>query len=152
MSFSSWWLLLLQSMGSRHAVFSSCVSQALGHRLGSCGTWTQFHGMWDLPRSGIEPMSPAWAGRFFTTEPPRKPLSTTFIKNTSCVTLGNFMSSLRHDVLIQWGLKVPTLQIVLRAIQSLRAPEVAPGGRPQLCKERRTTVLSSGRCVSGCLD
>ena len=98
MSFSSWWLLLLQRMGSRHAVFSSCVSRALGHRLGSCGTWTQFHGMWDLPRSGIEPMSPARAGRFFTTEPPGKPLSTAFVKNTSCVTLGNFMCSLRRDV------------------------------------------------------
>ena len=29
--------------------------------------------MWDLPESGVEPMSPALAGRFFTTEPPRKP-------------------------------------------------------------------------------
>ena len=28
----------------------------------------------DLPRSGIEPVSPAVAGRFFTTEPPGKPL------------------------------------------------------------------------------
>ena len=28
--------------------------------------------MWDLPGSGIKPMSPALAGRFFTTEPPRK--------------------------------------------------------------------------------
>ena len=25
--------------------------------------------MWDLPGSGIEPLSPAWAGRFFTTGP-----------------------------------------------------------------------------------
>ena len=25
-------------------------------------------GMWNLPRSGTEPMSPALAGRFFTTE------------------------------------------------------------------------------------
>ena len=30
----------------------------------------------DLPDSGIEPMSPALAGRFFTTEPPRSPVST----------------------------------------------------------------------------
>ena len=35
--FSLWWLLLLQSMGSRHAGFSSCVSQALESRLSSCG-------------------------------------------------------------------------------------------------------------------
>ena len=30
--------------------------------------------MWDLPRSGIEPVSPAFAGGFFTTGPPGKPL------------------------------------------------------------------------------
>ena len=31
------------------------------------GTWAQLlHGMWDLPGSGIEPMSPALAGGFFT--------------------------------------------------------------------------------------
>ena len=31
------------------------------------------HSMWDLPRLGIEPMSPALAGGLFTTEPPGKP-------------------------------------------------------------------------------
>ena len=30
--------------------------------------------MWDLPGPGIEPMSPAFAGRFLTTEPPREVL------------------------------------------------------------------------------
>ena len=29
--------------------------------------------MWDLPRSGLEPLSPALAGRFSTTAPPGKP-------------------------------------------------------------------------------
>ena len=32
------WLLLLQSMGCRRVGFSSCGSQALEHRLSSCGT------------------------------------------------------------------------------------------------------------------
>ena len=31
------------------------------------------HGMWDLPRPGLEPVSPALAGRFPTTAPPGKP-------------------------------------------------------------------------------
>ena len=31
------------------------------------------HGMWDLPRSGIELLSPALAGKFFTNESPGKP-------------------------------------------------------------------------------
>ena len=33
-----------------------------------------FPSLGDLPNPGIEPTSPALASRFFTTEPPRKPL------------------------------------------------------------------------------
>ena len=33
----------------------------------------QFSSPGDLPRPGIEPASPALAGRFFTTKPPGKP-------------------------------------------------------------------------------
>ena len=33
-----------------------------------------FHPPGDFPDPGIEPMSPALAGRFLTAEPPRKPL------------------------------------------------------------------------------
>ena len=29
--------------------------------------------MWDLPGPGLEPVSPALAGRFLTTAPPAKP-------------------------------------------------------------------------------
>ena len=35
--------------------------------------------MWDLPRPGLEPVSPALAGRFLTTAPPGKPLLSYFI-------------------------------------------------------------------------
>ena len=43
-------------------------------RLSSCGTRDQLlRGMWDLPRPGLEPVSPALAGRFSTTAPPGKP-------------------------------------------------------------------------------
>ena len=61
-----------QALG--HSDFSSCGSWALEHRLKSCGTQAYlFCGMWDLSRSRIKLMSPALAGRFFTTEPPGKP-------------------------------------------------------------------------------
>ena len=43
-------------------------------RLSNCGSQAQLlHGMWDLPRSGLKPVSPALAGRFLTTVPPGKP-------------------------------------------------------------------------------
>ena len=51
-----------------------CGSWALEHRLNSCGTRAYLlRGMWDLPGSGVKPMSPALAGRSFTAEPPQKP-------------------------------------------------------------------------------
>ena len=43
-------------------------------RLSSCGSRAQLlRGMWDLPRPGLEPVSPALAGRLPTTAPPGKP-------------------------------------------------------------------------------
>ena len=48
-------------------------------RLSSCGSRAQLLlGMWDLPRPGLEPVSPALAGRFSTTAPPGKPRSVLF--------------------------------------------------------------------------
>ena len=37
--------------------------------------------MWDLPRPGLEPVSPALAGGFLTTAPPRKPYAFVFVEN-----------------------------------------------------------------------
>ena len=51
-------------------------------RLSSCGSRAQLlRGMWDLPRPGLKPVSPALAGRFSTTAPPGKP-QTSYIFNT----------------------------------------------------------------------
>ena len=48
-------------------------------RLSSCGSRAQLlRGMWDLPRPGLEPVSPALAGRFSTTAPPGKPPTSAF--------------------------------------------------------------------------
>ena len=51
-------------------------------RLSSCGSRAQLlRGMWDLPRPGLEPVSPALAGRLSTTAPPGKPsLFVSFLK------------------------------------------------------------------------
>ena len=46
----------------------------LTRRLSSCGSRAQLlRGMWDLPRPGLEPVSPALAGRLPTTAPAGKP-------------------------------------------------------------------------------
>ena len=64
----SWGYSLAAMQASCRTGFSCCGAQVLEHGLNSCGTW-------DLPGPGIEPVSPALAGRVFTTEPPGKPLS-----------------------------------------------------------------------------
>ena len=59
--FSLWWPLLFAEQGLWIL------------RLSSCGAWASLsHGMWDRPRPGIEPMSPALAGGFLTIGPPGK--------------------------------------------------------------------------------
>ena len=60
-------------------------------RLSSCGSWSQLlRGTWDPPRPGLEPASPALAGRFSTTAPPGKFLSYPFhLLNLIWVFLGS---------------------------------------------------------------
>ena len=49
-------------------------------RLSNCGSRAQLpRGMWDPPRPGLEPVSPALAGRLSTTAPPGKPPIFVFI-------------------------------------------------------------------------
>ena len=48
-------------------------------RLSNCGSRAQLLcGMWDLPRPGLKPVSPALAGRLSTTAPPGKPHTSFF--------------------------------------------------------------------------
>ena len=78
----SLWRLLLWSTGSGACGLSSCSSQALEHRGSTRGAWAcLLLGMWHLPRSGIEPVSPALACRFFITETPGKPSKSTLKHN-----------------------------------------------------------------------
>ena len=53
--------------------------------------------MWDLPRSRIEPVSPALADRFFTTEPPGKSISCEHLSVLSCLFIKEFRVNLNTD-------------------------------------------------------
>ena len=84
---AAWKLSLVAESGGYSSLrcvgFSCWETQALGtqatvvvvHGLSSCGTgaWL-LCGMWDLPRPGLKPVSPALAGEFLTTVPPGKSL------------------------------------------------------------------------------
>ena len=62
-----------------HRPLTIAASLAAEHRLqtrrlSNCGSRAQsLRGMWDPPRLGREPVSPALAGRLSTTAPPGKP-------------------------------------------------------------------------------
>ena len=123
--FSLWWAsiaahrLSLVSMGwalccgvwvshcsavSRHTGFSRGDSRALGCRLRRCSTSAQLlHSMWDIPRPGVEPVSPALAVRCVTVEPPRKPSKQSIFKAnlswhlSSVNSLGKLLKMLNNE-------------------------------------------------------
>ena len=70
-----WGPLLIAVRGPLTVVASLVAEHRLQmRRLSSCGSQAQLlRGMWDLSRPGLEPVSPALAGRFSTTAPPGKP-------------------------------------------------------------------------------
>ena len=74
-SCGKWGPLFIAVRGSLTIAASLVVEHRLQtRRLSDCGSRAQLlRGMWDLPRPGLEPMSPALAGRFSTTAPPGKP-------------------------------------------------------------------------------
>ena len=61
-------------------------------RLSSCGSWAQLlRGMWDPPRPGPEPVSPALAGRLSTTAPPEKPYNLFILFDYSPFHISSFL-------------------------------------------------------------
>ena len=74
-SCGKWGPLLIAGRGPVTIAASLVAEHRLQmRRLSNCGSRAQpLCGMWDLPRPGLEPVSPALAGRFSTTAPPGKP-------------------------------------------------------------------------------
>ena len=74
-SCGEWGPLLIALRGPLTVAASLVAEHRLQtHRLSSRGSRAQLlRGMWDPPRPGLEPVSPALAGRFSTTAPPGKP-------------------------------------------------------------------------------
>ena len=81
-SCSKWGPLFIAVHGPLIIVASLVAEHRLQtRRLSSCGTRAQLlRGMWNLPRPGLEPVSPALAGRFSTTAPPGKPCTSDLIR------------------------------------------------------------------------
>ena len=74
-SCGKWGPFFITAHGSLTTVASLVAEHRLQtRRFSSCGSRAQLLcGMWDLPRPGLEPVSPALAGRLSTTAPAGKP-------------------------------------------------------------------------------
>ena len=75
----------MQSRGLGHTGFSSCGFQSPERASGDAQLVVAHGLMWDLPGPGIEPVSPALAGRFFSTGPPEKPFPALLITSVSAI-------------------------------------------------------------------
>ena len=87
--FPIWFLCVFQSLSHNQLFVTPWAPLSMGFPRQEY--WLPFPPPGDLPDRGIEPRSPALAGRFFTTEPPRKPsvyvLGRKKVKSLSCVWL-----------------------------------------------------------------
>ena len=97
-------------------------------RLSNCGPQAQLlRGMWDLPRPGLEPVSPAPAGRLSTTAPPGKPLHVFW-----CWSVASFpVRKVSSEVAVEQG-----------PGQHHRAPCHLPRDQLPVCSERTRRIAS----------
>ena len=103
------------------------ASEVAACRLGSCGSkslergfsnfaWVELlHCLWDLPRPGIQPVSPALAGRFISTAPPGK---SSVLCTQLCPTLCDLMDCSPPGASVHGAFQARILKRV--AISSLR--------------------------------
>ena len=80
LGFSLRWFLLLQSAGSGACGLQESWLPGSRAQAPYCGTPAELLcSVWDLPGPGIEPVTPALAGGFFSTEPSGKSRDLTFM-------------------------------------------------------------------------
>ena len=102
---------------------SSCGSLALERRLSSCDTRAQLlHGMWELPRPGIKPLSPALAGEFLTTAPPGKSQQIVFLfvffNVYHCLCILKHINIIQHPLLqLSFTYMLVNKSFILTAVQ-----------------------------------
>ena len=87
-----------RSSGARARGLQKCVSPTPSTGSVLVVRASLFQGLWDLPGPGIDPLPPALAGEFFTTEPTREALYQSLIAQFS--------------QLVKWGDQVFSSELV----------------------------------------
>ena len=111
-------------------------------RLSNCGSRAQLLcSMWDPPRPGLKPVSPALVGRFSTTAPPGKP-------GTEVLNLGRHSCTSGFQSAFQWpALKYKSTAEVTGHLRKdpLQRGSVQSNDRQgrRQCRSRRNAVLKN---------
>ena len=76
--------------------------------------------MWDLPRPGLEPVSPALAGRFSTTAPPGKPqeISLYVVLDWKKVVLRYIIETIRNEYVQHGRLKIASNSLTVLSLRN----------------------------------
>ena len=115
-----------QSQGSRHWSFSSCSTQV-----------QLPHSMWNFSGPGIEPTSPALAGRFSATGPPRKSSLLLFLCFICCCPSWRFHLPTAKSFVFH-GLS-PSLNKYMLSINY--EPGVLLGAKTTMISKRKTVAV-----------
>ena len=105
-SCGKWGPLLIAVRGPLTVAASLVVEHRLQtRRLSNFGPRAQpLHGMRDLPRPGLKPVSPALAGRLSTTAPPGKPLRPLLLRSTGSRCAGSVIVAHRPSCFAVCGI------------------------------------------------
>ena len=124
-SLDKWGPLLITVRGPLTIVASPVVEHRLQTRkLSNCGSRAQLLlGMWDPPRPGLEPMSPALAGRFSTTAPPGKPQEI-YLNQKSCTV--TYSQTFAPIITISQSFSTLSLEFVPRSLRYCPLEAFAP--------------------------
>ena len=122
--------------------------------------------MWDLPRPGLKPMTPASAGGFLTTAPPGKPLSYNLLR----LTLPMGPSSKKKEeklmgippmflgpqflwpetrVPLRWGFRCVAIPCCYYNMQDCLGTAVGKNQRRKKEQSKKKTGTSSTFCLAG---
>ena len=144
--FLLWRLVLLWSTSSLACGLSTCGLRMLKLEFSSSGAqaWL-LCGMWDLPRLGIEPVSPELAGEFLTTRPQGKPRDA----HSWPLTLDPLNQKLWGTCGLGFNQPFRRFQCTLRFESHCHRGKVGPGAVVGLCK---VTVLFWAPGVHGKLS
>ena len=103
-SCGKWGPLLITVRGPLTIAASPAAEHRLQtRRLSNCGSRAQsLRGTWDPPRPGLEPASPALAGRLSTTAPPGKPRAKYLMQQIQTILRGEKKQVCIEEQCVYW--------------------------------------------------